>query len=151
MQINPDVINSPRGTMQGIKKEIECKWKLVRSSQQTAENDPEVKHGRHLGYFIFFIVTREERGAASEAHTAEPVLPGWCHQSKTRIHGAHMQNADTPTCFVLRGRNHVSRTSRWSLTAKVILHNLFLIRHLYILINCLINERLTVCGGFMRS
>lgn len=67
------MINSPRETLEGIKENTERKWKRVKSSQQTAGNDPEVKHGRHLGYFIFFFIgAREQRGAAS----AEPVLPG---------------------------------------------------------------------------
>lgn len=66
MQINPDVINGPDGTLAGIKENTERKWKRVKPSQQTAENDPEVKHGRHLGYFIIFY-RREgtERGGFS--------------------------------------------------------------------------------------
>lgn len=54
----------------------------------------------------FFIVMREQRGAASATRPPELALPRWCHQSGSV---QNKQNTDRQTFWLFQGRNHLSR------------------------------------------
>lgn len=87
----------------------------------------------------FFIVMREQRGAASAARTAEPALPRWCHQShKPPAEQGEHRHINTLASKGTKPpqQTRCSNNLTWCF-----------LNHPQILIDSLINERLTVEGS----